>query len=228
MATLYFEAESEDDLRKVGYSKERRVDPQIVVGLLVDRSGLPLEIGCYEGNTAETTTIVPVITSFLQRHGLADTPMVVAADAGMLSASNLKALDELGLSFIVGSRTTKAPGNLESHSIGTVTFSPTGRSSTPSHPGTATRKSTTPRCAPSRSGTPTPILGRGGRSGRTQPNAHGATRRPWLPKKHAPGPSSGATRGPNQRGSSKSAAMTAASTRPAWPAHSPSSGSKAM
>jgi len=35
---LYFEAESEDDLRKVGCSKERRVDPQIVVGLLVDRT----------------------------------------------------------------------------------------------------------------------------------------------------------------------------------------------
>jgi len=31
------------------------------------------------------------------------------------SAANLKALDELGLSFIVGSRTTKAPGDLESH-----------------------------------------------------------------------------------------------------------------
>ncbi|MGV0656815.1 IS1634 family transposase, partial [Mycolicibacterium thermoresistibile] len=39
VTTLYFEAESEDSLRKVGYSKERRVDPQIVVGLLVDRTG---------------------------------------------------------------------------------------------------------------------------------------------------------------------------------------------
>jgi hypothetical protein len=115
VTTLYFETESEDDLRKVGYSKERRVDPQIVVGLLVDRTGFPLEIGCYEGNTAETTTIVPIITAFQQRHSLEDTPMVVAADAGMLSASNLKAIDELGLSFIVGSRTTKAPGDLESH-----------------------------------------------------------------------------------------------------------------
>jgi transposase len=74
-----------------------------------------LEIGCYEGNTAETTTIVPIITAFQQRHHLDGTPMVVAADAGMLSASNLKALDELGLSFIVGSRTTKAPADLESH-----------------------------------------------------------------------------------------------------------------
>lgn len=115
VTTLYFEAESEDDLRKVGYSKERRVDPQIVVGLLVDRTGFPLEIGCYKGNTAETTTIVPIVTSFVERHQLAETPMVVAADAGMLSTSNLKALDELGLSFIVGSRTTKAPGDLESH-----------------------------------------------------------------------------------------------------------------
>jgi hypothetical protein len=115
VTTLYFEAESEDELRKVGYSKERRVDPQIVVGLLVDRTGFPLEIGCYEGNTAETTTLVPIITAFQQRHGLDGTPMVVAADAGMLSASNLKALDELGLSFIVGSRATKAPADLESH-----------------------------------------------------------------------------------------------------------------
>jgi len=59
--TLYFEAENEDELRRVGYSKERRVDPQIVVGLLVDRSGFPLEIGCYEGNKAETATIVPIV-----------------------------------------------------------------------------------------------------------------------------------------------------------------------
>jgi hypothetical protein len=47
VTTLYFEAENEDDLRKVGYSKERRIDPQIVVGLLVDRTGFPLEIGCF-------------------------------------------------------------------------------------------------------------------------------------------------------------------------------------
>ncbi|SMY13260.1 hypothetical protein BJEO58_02872 [Brevibacterium jeotgali] len=58
VTTLYFEAEHEDELRKVGYSKERRVDPQIVVGLLVDRSGFPLEIACYEGNKAETHTIL--------------------------------------------------------------------------------------------------------------------------------------------------------------------------
>ncbi|MDK3258973.1 IS1634 family transposase, partial [Blastococcus capsensis] len=113
VTTLYFEAEHEDDLRKVGYSKERRVDPQVVVGLLVDRQGFPLEIGCFEGNKAETSTLIPIITQFQQRHGLAD--LAVTADAGMLSAANLKALDEAHVRFIVGSRVTRAPADLESH-----------------------------------------------------------------------------------------------------------------
>jgi hypothetical protein len=113
VTTLYFEAEKEDDLRKVGYSKERRVDPQIVLGLLVDRHGFPLEIGCFEGNKAETATIIPIVTQFQDRHNLAD--MVVVADAGMLSASNLGDLDAAQLRFIVGSRLTKAPLDLESH-----------------------------------------------------------------------------------------------------------------
>ncbi|MFP3398333.1 IS1634 family transposase [Brevibacterium sp. SIMBA_078] len=113
VTTLYFEAEKEDALRQVGYSKERRVDPQIVVGLLVDRTGFPLEIGCFEGAKAETHTIIPVIKAFQDRHGVTD--MVVAADAGMLSAKNLKELDDAGLRFIVGSRQTKAPHDLATH-----------------------------------------------------------------------------------------------------------------
>jgi hypothetical protein len=111
--TLYFEAEYEDDLRKVGYSKERRVDPQVVVGLLVDRNGFPLEVGCFEGNRAETTTIVPIVQAFAARHHLAE--MVVVADAGMLSAKNLADLDTAHLRFIVGSKVTKAPMDLASH-----------------------------------------------------------------------------------------------------------------
>jgi hypothetical protein len=113
VTTLYFEADKEDELRRVGYSKERRVDPQIVVGLLVDRCGFPLEIGCFEGNKAETLTIVPIVKAFQARHDVAD--MVVVADAGMLASGNLRELDDAGLRFIVGSRVTKAPNDLASH-----------------------------------------------------------------------------------------------------------------
>lgn len=115
VTTLYFEAETEDGLRKVGYSKERRVDPQVVVGLLVDHNGFPLEIGCFEGNTAETTTLIPIITAFRARHDLTNTELVIATDAGMLSVTNLTALDDAGCGFIVGSRQVKAPGDLASH-----------------------------------------------------------------------------------------------------------------
>ena len=113
VTTLYFETEREDDLRKVGYSKERRVDPQIIVGLLVDRHGFPLQVGCWEGNKAETTTIIPIVEAFQSAHGIEE--LVVVADAGMLSAANLTALDKAHLRFIVGARTTRAPGDLEAH-----------------------------------------------------------------------------------------------------------------
>ena len=111
--TLYFETDTEDNLRKVGMSKERRVDPQVQVGLLVDPNGFPLEVHLFEGNTAETKTLIPVLEAFQARHGVTD--MVVVADAGMLSAGNLNALEDAGFSFIVGSRISKAPYDLAAH-----------------------------------------------------------------------------------------------------------------
>lgn len=120
VTTLYFEAEKEDEaweanqgFRRIGYSKERRVDPQIIVGLLVDRVGNPLEVEAFEGNKAETHTLLPLVRKFQERHGLHD--FVVVADAGMLSAANLKALDEAGVYFIVGARQARAPHDLEQY-----------------------------------------------------------------------------------------------------------------
>ena len=37
-------------------SKERRADPQVQVGLLVDPGGFPLEVHLFEGNKAECDT----------------------------------------------------------------------------------------------------------------------------------------------------------------------------
>ncbi|WP_371307346.1 transposase [Gordonia sp. (in: high G+C Gram-positive bacteria)] len=94
-------------------SKERRVDPQILIGLLVDPTGFPLEVHAFAGNRGETTTLLPVLNGFRERHGRAD--VVVVADAGMLSAANLNALEEAGFDFIVGSRTGSAPRDLADH-----------------------------------------------------------------------------------------------------------------
>jgi transposase len=80
LSNQHFEVEHEDKLRKVGMSKERRVDPQVQLGLLVDPSGFPLEVCCFEGNAAETKTLLPVLTEFAERHQVSD--IVVVADAG--------------------------------------------------------------------------------------------------------------------------------------------------
>lgn len=42
VTTLYCEVQKEDDYRKPGLSKERRLEPQITIGPLVDRNGFPL------------------------------------------------------------------------------------------------------------------------------------------------------------------------------------------
>jgi len=111
--TLHFTNELEDDLRKVGMSKEHRVDPQVQIGLLVDPAGFPLEVHLFDGAKAETTTLIPVLKAFQARHGITD--MVVVADAGMLSAGNLNAIEDAGFAFIVGSRIVKAPYDLAEH-----------------------------------------------------------------------------------------------------------------
>jgi len=72
VTTLHFENADEDDLRRVGMSKEHRVDPQVQVGLLVDPGGFPLEVHLFEGNKAETTTLIPVLRAFVDRHGVTD------------------------------------------------------------------------------------------------------------------------------------------------------------
>ncbi|MHB1449923.1 MAG: IS1634 family transposase [Bellilinea sp.] len=105
--TLYFEVQEEDEYRKPGLSKERRLEPQIIIGLLVDRNGFPLGLHSFEGNKAETKTILPVVEAFQSQHELSK--VTVVADAAMLSAANLSALVEAGYTYIVGSRLHKVP-----------------------------------------------------------------------------------------------------------------------
>lgn len=113
LTTLHFEVSDEDRLRKVGMSKEHRVDPQLTVGLLVTSTGLPLEVALFEGNKAETKTLVPVTEQFKTRQGITD--LVEVADASMGSAANLNALEDVGCTFIVGSNPPTPPGRDHHH-----------------------------------------------------------------------------------------------------------------
>jgi hypothetical protein len=107
VSTLYFETDAGDGFREPGFSKERRLEPQITIGLLTNASGFPLMVNAFEGNRAETTTMLPVIREFMKAHDLAD--VTIVADAGMVSDANKRALETEGLSFILGARVADIP-----------------------------------------------------------------------------------------------------------------------
>ena len=107
VSTLYFEADKGDGFREPGFSKERRLEPQITIGLLTGQDGFPLMVSAFEGNRAETKTMLPVIEKFMAAHQLPD--VTVVADAGMISEANQKAIEAAGLSFILGMKIPDVP-----------------------------------------------------------------------------------------------------------------------
>ncbi len=107
VSTLYFETDAGDDFREPGFSKERKLEPQITLGLLTDATGFPLTVQAFEGNKAETATMLPVINAFKAAHQLSD--VTVVADAGMISEANQVAVAAAGLSFVLGTRIPQLP-----------------------------------------------------------------------------------------------------------------------
>ena len=108
VTTLYFQTDAGDWFREPGYSKERRLDPQITIGLLTDSpAGFPLMVEAFEGNKTQTATMIPTITAFKEAHALGD--VTVVADAGMVSETNRVAIEAAGLSFILGAKIAQVP-----------------------------------------------------------------------------------------------------------------------
>ncbi len=103
MTSLYFEADDEDDLRKIGFSKDGKFqNPQIMLGLLVGQNGYPIGYDIFEGNTFEGKTLLPVLKSIQKRYGFGKP--VVVADAAMLSQNNLQMLNRQEYPFVVAAR----------------------------------------------------------------------------------------------------------------------------
>lgn len=103
MTTLYFEASDEDDLRKTGFSKDgKHHKPQIFIGLLVGLGGYAIGYDIFEGNIYEGHTLIPFIEQISKKFDIS-MPIIVA-DAGLLSNSNIKALQASGYEYILGGR----------------------------------------------------------------------------------------------------------------------------
>lgn len=100
VTTLYFESFDQGGLRYRGMSKEHRTqETQVVLGLLVDADGMPLDYELFPGNTAEIHTMLKVIKDYAKRYGLGQ--VTVVADAGLNQLLNLHRLQQEGYRYIV-------------------------------------------------------------------------------------------------------------------------------
>ena len=142
VTTLYFETDAGDGFREPGFSKERRLEPQITVGLLTDATGFPLMVEAFEGNKAETHTMLPTIQAFMAAHQLTD--VTVVADAGMVSEANREAIEDAGLSYILGARIPEVPWGSkkwrENHPDGDTAVPEDQQVFTPPWPATGAKK----------------------------------------------------------------------------------------
>jgi transposase len=103
VTTIYFQIDDEDEVRKRGFSKEgKHQNPQIVLGLLVGVEGYPLAYEIHEGNKFEGHTMLPIIDAFKDKYDL--DKLIVIADSGLLSSSNVNELQDKGYEFILGAR----------------------------------------------------------------------------------------------------------------------------
>ena len=112
VTTLYFEASSEDDLRKVGFSKDGKfTKPQILLGLLTSLEGYPLGFEIHQGNIYEGKTFIPILKKVQKKFNISK-PIVVA-DSGLLSKANILELERLNYKYILGARIKSASNEIK-------------------------------------------------------------------------------------------------------------------
>lgn len=96
--TLYFEAFTEDDLRKNGYSKDMKFNqPQVVLGLVATEEGLPLDYEVSPGAQFEGKTLETAVSNIRQSHDLKS--IVFTADSALL--------DRLKTQYFIAARLKK-------------------------------------------------------------------------------------------------------------------------
>jgi hypothetical protein len=103
--SIYFEGEGGQKIGQYGKSKDHRPDlKQMVVGLALDLHGWPLCCELWPGNTADVTTLLPVVNRLRQRFRVRRVSIV--ADRGMISARTMAALESKAMDcdYILGAR----------------------------------------------------------------------------------------------------------------------------
>jgi len=101
--SLYFEGQGGETLGRHGHSKDHRPDlHQMVVGAVLDGEGRPICCELWPGNTADVTTLIPIVDRLWRRFHIRR--VCIVADRGMISAATMDDLEQQGWPYILGAR----------------------------------------------------------------------------------------------------------------------------
>jgi hypothetical protein len=103
--SIYFEGQGGETIGRHGHSKDHRPDlKQMIVGAVLDGQGRPICCELWPGNTADVTTLIPVVDRLRSRFGV--TKVCIVADRGMISKETIEELEkeERGWQYILGAR----------------------------------------------------------------------------------------------------------------------------
>lgn len=103
--SIYFEGNGGQTLGRRGFSKDHRPDlNQMVVGVVIDNQGQPICCQMWPGNTADVSTLVPLVEEMKKRFAIGS--FCIVADRGMISNKTITELesDENDMLYILGAR----------------------------------------------------------------------------------------------------------------------------
>lgn len=106
ITSTYFEGAVKGNAQaKRGYSRDNRPDcPQVCIGLVTSREGLPLAFEIFDGNRSDATTTEEMVQIMEVKYGKANRIWVM--DRGMVSEENLDFMRKIDARYLVGTPKT--------------------------------------------------------------------------------------------------------------------------
>jgi len=99
LTSTYFEGGGPSLARK-GYSRDHRPDrPQVEIGLLVNRDGIPISHTIFDGNLKDSVTLPQIVEQM--RASFKIKRCIFVGDKGMVTSRNLKELSLAGYEYLV-------------------------------------------------------------------------------------------------------------------------------
>lgn len=110
VTTFYYQSEviKEGELRQLGFGKDGKIGKtQILFSMMIDKNKNPIGYQVFKGNTFEGDTFENALNTLKKKYNIDQ--VIVVADRGMLSKSNVEKVVSRDFKYIIGERLKSLP-----------------------------------------------------------------------------------------------------------------------